>query len=185
MLPPGHSAIGYLVGFSVAKICFPELPLEQQYLLLGVGIVAGNLPDLDFFYSFAKNKSFTNPNGKINHRQFITHTPIFWIIVSLLLWVSLPTELGKAITTVIFFGTISHLVLDSLQYGIKWLWPISKKLYAVRDTNIDKAATTEKTFWKSWTEFVFKYFKHFHFSLSFEALIVITALITIYFQFIH
>jgi len=146
MVLPGHLAGGYLATTALLAIFHPTLSIGQTNSLLIIGTLAGDLPDIDLiFFNFAHRKyqkSVAQNTLKIDskiinsHRNYITHIPFFWFLISLIIVItglifnSIFTEyLGWTILT----GTWSHLILDSIEYGILWLAPFSKKNYAIRE----------------------------------------------------
>lgn len=134
MLPPGHLAAGYLATEALLKIAKPNLPAAQLQELLYWGMFFSFAPDLDMFYAFVKLKSFRVLNKKdIWHRKFYSHAPLVWLIPGLLIFVLAPGIYFKYFGLVLIFGSFSHFILDSIDYGIMWLWPFSNKVYALRN----------------------------------------------------
>jgi membrane-bound metal-dependent hydrolase YbcI (DUF457 family) len=89
---------------------------------------------------------------------------VYWHYVGLLLWL----------------GSWSHFILDSIQYGIMWLWPFSNRTYAFKDREVDYVNNTGKdSFISYWWSFVKAYSQTL--SCYLELLIIITAII-IYFK---
>jgi membrane-bound metal-dependent hydrolase YbcI (DUF457 family) len=73
-----------------------------------------------------KNKD----QSKNNHREFITHVPLFWFIISLIIFslgFLLDSKFIEVIALLLLAGTFSHFVFDSIEYGIRWVEPFSKK----------------------------------------------------------
>ena len=57
MLPTGHIAAGFLTAHALIKILKPDLDASQVNQLLAFGAFWGFAPDLDVFYSFARQKN--------------------------------------------------------------------------------------------------------------------------------
>jgi len=177
MLPPGHIAAGYLTAKALLKIIHPQITAAQQNHLLAWGMFFGFAPDLDTFYTFFKVKAFTgSTQEKNNHRHFLSHAPVLWLIAGLLIYFLAPSEYIKLIGLLVWLGSWSHFLLDSIEYGIMWLWPFSKKQYALKRINI---VVGRKQFWGYWIDFLKVYTTRYSFYL--EIIVILTAII-VYFN---
>ncbi|HEV8601000.1 MAG TPA: metal-dependent hydrolase [Patescibacteria group bacterium] len=163
MLPPGHIAGGFLAA-KIASHFIPELD-HSKYLLLSSFF--GFFPDLDFFFAFFKAKKFISRED-INHRQFVTHAPLLYLVVFTALY-SFPNLRLFAWTFIL--GTWSHFLLDSISsVGIAWLYPFTSKLY--NKTWDSRIAISEQGFLKHWTTFVREYMKIFSFKAEMAIILV-------------
>lgn len=179
MLPPGHIAAGYLAGYTFLKIVDPSISAQQQAMLLIAGATSGFIPDLDFFYAFFKVKSFTIQNNKVNHRYFVSHTPVVWFVPSVLIIALAPGVFYKLLGAMLWIGSWSHFLLDSLGgEGIKWLWPLKKQNYSLKNT-IKFPPISEPSFVKFWLKFLAQYPKTLPITFVCEILVIITALIVL------
>lgn len=112
----------------------PALPPIEINSLLIIGTLAGELPDIDLIRLYFDHK-LERPGRVNDHRVYITHAPFFWLMISLIIVAggylagSLFTEW---IGWLVLAGSWSHLILDSLEYGVMWLWPFSKKLFTAK-----------------------------------------------------
>jgi hypothetical protein len=73
-------------------------------------------------------------NDKRNHREHITHLPLFWLCVSVvicLIGLVFNSAFIYFASFVILAGILSHFIFDSIEHGICWLWPFSKKRYCL------------------------------------------------------
>lgn len=172
MLPPGHVAGGYLTTRLILNVFALNISLADTQMLLWVGVVSAFAPDLDMFYAFYKQRSFIHPSQKVNHRAYITHTPLFWLSISGMIWFLFGNGL---LALVVFLGGVSHLVLDSLQHGVMWLWPYSKQYYALRDSGI-VLNNTETEFFSFWILAVKQYSSRLKFTFFSEIVIIAIAL---------
>ncbi len=179
MLPPGHIAAGYLVGELVVHTLGINLPQQQKVQLVLWATFFGFAPDLDMFYAFFKERAFVINKEKIDHRTYITHRPLSWLLLGLIIWVFAPSHNWQLVGMLAWFGGWSHMVLDSIQYGVPWLWPLNTKLYAMCDTG-KKLRNPNTHFWKYWFEFVRLYTQHFFLTLVLEAVVIFTALVVFY-----
>jgi membrane-bound metal-dependent hydrolase YbcI (DUF457 family) len=177
MLPPGHIAAGYLAAAALLKIAKPDLDPQQIHALLALGAFFGFAPDLDVFVSFAKAKRFTVPDPSLNHRYFWSHSPLPWLIPSLLIFFLASSPFLKYVGLIIWAGSWSHFLLDSLTFGIMWLWPLSRQHFALSKTEYDLMGTDgQKKFFQYWTTFLLNWFKTYKIGLSLELILIITAL---------
>lgn len=128
MTPFAHAAAGYLVT-QMAGFIKPDFDFNTP-IMITAGIVAGNFPDLDFL--FVKDK--------FQHRNTITHAPLFWIaIISLLFFGAgiLKNDQVYAYVLVFSLGIFSHFFADWYAAreenagGIRLFYPFSKKHYGL------------------------------------------------------
>lgn len=97
------------------------------------------LPDIDIFAEYLVHKQIGGKATGI-HREY-THYPLLYIPFLGLIFVMF----GSFWFLLLLFGVLFHFIHDSigLGWGIKWLWPISKKSYKILhapiDTKQDKA----------------------------------------------
>jgi hypothetical protein len=95
---------------------------------LGLSALVGLLPDLDGLVVMAMDRR-QGLKRKLRHHEFPTHTPLFYLILTLGLWLTGPPEVA------VLFGalTLGHLLLDSwgTDDGIMWLWPLSRRQFSL------------------------------------------------------
>ncbi len=154
MLPPGHVAAGYLTALAAIKIFNPNFDQHQINQLLTLGMFWGFAPDLDKFYEFFKIGSFTSDFKKADHRKFVSHAPFLWLIVGTVLYLIVSDPFWKFNAILLVAGSFSHFLLDSIEYGIPWLWPFTSKLFAVINADKKIFEVSEKSFFKHWISFV-------------------------------
>ncbi|NQV12844.1 MAG: metal-dependent hydrolase [Parcubacteria group bacterium] len=114
-----HAPAGFIAAYVTKKIWQRGLSQLQTRWLYFVGTLAGILPDIDTLYYYLVDSRFS-------HRELITHTPILYVVVCLTLYLTgylLKKKFIQALSLVIFFATLSHLIFDSLNSGIGWLYP--------------------------------------------------------------
>ncbi len=179
MLPTGHIAAGYLTGYALLKFAHPNLtPIESQHLVIWATFF-GFAPDIDVFFVFFKTSSLlVAGDEKVNHRKYFTHTPILWLIPGLLIYFLGANVYIKFIGLALWLGSWSHFLLDSIEHGVMWFWPLSHKAYALKNRDV-RLVIPEKNFIKHSWQFLKIYSKRLSFYL--EVLIILTALI-IYFR---
>ncbi|MCL5666622.1 MAG: metal-dependent hydrolase [Patescibacteria group bacterium] len=131
MLPPGHMAAGYLAAEALLGRKAKSLPDKQRNKLVWWGIFLAFAPDLDTFYSFYKSSSLTVNPAVANHRIYLTHTPLLWLIAGLLIFFLAKKPFYRILGLLVWLASWSHFLLDSIEYGVRWLWPINNKLYAI------------------------------------------------------
>ncbi|MDR3642250.1 MAG: metal-dependent hydrolase [Candidatus Doudnabacteria bacterium] len=178
MLPPGHIAAGFLTAEALLHFTHPELSPLQQNQMLWWGMFFGFAPDLDYFWIFFREQAFTIKNSqKNNHRRLISHAPILWLIAGLLIYFLSRSAYIQTVGLLVWLASWSHLILDSVEDGIMWLWPLSKKQFALSfPPNI---IVQDRRFFRHWWSFFQQYLKRLTFYL--EVLTILTALI-IYFK---
>ena len=143
MILPGHLAVGYLAAETVLKLAPAGLlSTSQTAWLLTIGILASEGPDLDLLlYYFSERKHFRNqqtgqsPNKRRqSHRDYITHAPLFWVLVSAaisVIGIIFHSTFMSWSGLMVFVGSWSHLLMDSVEDGVLWLWPWHKRHLAV------------------------------------------------------
>lgn len=177
MLPTGHIVAGFIVAHSLLAVTDPQLTPSQTQILLWTGAFFGFVPDLDMFYAFFKTKSFTVPAPKINHRFYLPHRPMIWLAVGVLVSVFASNPFWQLFGLLIWLGTWSHFVLDSLELGVMWLWPLNTKFYALKDPGIRENNET-KGFFKSWIRHLtYFYPRQFTNTFILELIILATTLV--------
>lgn len=138
MVLPGHLSGGYLATLGLLAITHSAFSHSQLVSLYIIGTIAGEGPDIDLLFYYLQRR--TNKNSDIeSHRSYITHTPIFWIVfcgLISLVGLFLNSQFIEFIGYVILGGALSHLLFDSLEYGIRWMWPFVNMRFCVR--NIDE-----------------------------------------------
>src|SRR5687767_1259299 len=181
MLPPGHIAAGYLAATALLQIAQPDFNPHQINLLVGLGAFFGFAPDLDVFVAFARAKRFTVPDQSHNHRYFWSHSPLPWLIPSLAIYFLAADPFLKYAGLMIWAGSWSHFVLDSGSFGIMWLWPLSKKHFALGQPEYDLMGTDGSAkFFSYWIIFLRNWFKVYKLSLSLELNLIVAALIVFF-----
>ena len=125
-----------LVGVALADLAGGRrLPKEQRPLLVGAGIIAANLPDIDLAYSWITPA----PIGYLLHHRGHTHTVIglagLAATLMLVYWRFPSVRHMRPSARLRFWLLIavalaSHLVLDSLNsYGIHPFYPFDNRWY--------------------------------------------------------
>lgn len=186
MVLPGHLAGGYIATTVVLSLlpASVQFSTDQLTILYIVGILSGEIPDIDlllFYFLKKKNKD----QSKNNHREFITHVPLFWFIISLIIFslgFLLDSKFIEVIALLLLAGTLSHFVFDSIEYGIRWIEPFSKKrLSLFKDTvktninNVDEKNLTIGSIPYYWNYIKTSYIKSS--TIYFEITVVIIAII--------
>ena len=175
MLPPGHIAGAYLTTTALLTLTHPHVTSGQVHWLIGIGIFFGIAPDFDFFYGFIKNRILTASEDKFDHRTYLSHAPILWLIPALLLFLLAPDPFWKTIGLLIWVGSWTHFFLDSIEHGVMWLWPFTDKPFSLIQRRLT-FITKEERFFPFWTEFLFWYAKN-SITCYLEILTVIVGLI--------
>ncbi|MDY7041540.1 MAG: metal-dependent hydrolase [Chloroflexota bacterium] len=113
----GHIGASVAAAYAVEKLVFKN---EVTPVSLGLAALIGVLPDLDTPLILALTKNW-RLRARNAHHRFFTHTPFFYLVITLLL------SLFMSIRAMMLFGTLTilHLALDSwaTDDGIMWKWP--------------------------------------------------------------
>lgn len=171
MLPPGHIVGGYVVAEAVLAVTHFSLSAQQTNELLLLGMFFAFAPDLDFFYAFFRLHGWTLQKNTVDHRKFVTHMPIVWLVAGLAIFFAAQTPFMKVLGLLVWLGAWSHFLLDTIEYGIMWLWPFSSKVYALKNKE-RKFVTVEKSFVRYWTHFVWWYMHQMSFWLEVGVIVV-------------
>ncbi len=182
MLPTGHLAGGYLVSASALQILEAVYHIPNETLFLVIGLTASVIPDLDEFAAFAKIGGFIGGDGKISHRKFFTHAPILHAVLASTLFIAglFGGNLWIQIAALMYLlGTMTHFFLDSFAYGIMWLWPFTKKVYAfrLRERNLN---IQTREFFPYWITFLKLYARD---PVAWAEIAIIAAAVIVYFKF--
>ncbi len=136
MMPYDHAAAGYLFAFLLLKIFQPALAPEQIDSLLLWSLIWAVVVDWDMIISAVMLGSLRMRNS-ISHRRFLTHTPVFGLIIGLVIYFSADSLYGQYFAFVFMAAFLSHMIVDSIEIGIMWLWPFSRKQYFLFEANTD------------------------------------------------
>jgi len=113
-----HFPAGFIVTRFVAK--------NTSAWLLALGLGASALPDIDLL------RFFLVDHRAVLHHAYWTHTPFWWALAALA-WFGVIRLLGLRSGVVpgaiIFANLFSHLVLDTVVGGIRWLAPVSDRSF--------------------------------------------------------
>ena len=175
MLPPGHIAGGYLVTKLFLVLVKPELNATQTDQLILWGMFFAFAPDLDMFYAFWKVKGLKHTGKTFNHRQFITHIPLFWLIAGLSVNILTRSQFMRYLGLVIWFSSWSHFILDSGFYGIRWLYPLNKKFYALETPGVNEI-NNANGFFNHWINLIKLYHQKYKLIFFIEISFIFAAL---------
>jgi inner membrane protein len=131
-----HAPAGFLAAYLTRKIWSQKLSNSQINLLYLLGTIFGIFPDIDAIYYYLFS-------AILRHREFFTHSLIFYLIVWLvvyLVWRITKKEFLKASSFVFLFASLLHLLLDSLGYGVMWLYPYTNLTFGI--LNIETIASS-------------------------------------------
>jgi hypothetical protein len=159
MVLPGHLAGGYLAARALMALSNPALSRPEINALYIITILAAEAPDLDLIRFFFEHRSLKLQKTD-SHRKYASHAPAAWlfgsfviVLAGYLLGIPFVSYAGLAVLC----GSWSHFILDSVEYGIMWLWPFSKKMFALRypvQEEIDEQIGTISYYW----QFIKKYY---------------------------
>jgi membrane-bound metal-dependent hydrolase YbcI (DUF457 family) len=156
MLPPGHIAAGYLVAEALIRVSGVAFTDVQVRTLLLTGMIFAFAPDLDMFYGFARKHAWTASSTTFNHRKFVSHAPVLWLIAGLSVFAFASDPFVQCIGLLLWLAPWSHFLLDSIRCGVSWLWPFSDTPYALTEAG-KPYVNGERRFFRYWTGFVLWY----------------------------
>ena len=176
MLPFGHLAAGYLVSDAILAAAKPALAPPQLRSLLLWGVFFSFAPDLDFFYAFAKKRSLTITGTDVNHRDYWTHRPMLWLGASLLFAAFAASPYWRWFGVMMLAGSWSHFLLDSIRTGVRWLWPFSRRFFALQAPGAIEANPV-KGFFRHWLNMIRMYKEKAPLAFYLEIALVAAAII--------
>ena len=118
---PFDIGIGILISVLASHIY--GVSLSPQ--LVAISVLANLIPDLDVFVELAKRGRV---GGRVQgHHRELSHFPLTFIPVVGAVYYFL----GQFWAFIIGFNLLAHFLHDSIGmgWGIKWLWPFSKRSY--------------------------------------------------------
>lgn len=112
-------------GIVVGGIAYAVVPVGGPLSFMAGAVLGSLMPDLDHPKAFLNKRArSTSILAGFGHRTF-THSLLFTFLV---LGVCLLSGIYKSVSMGLFWGILSHLLLDTLNpSGVPWLWPYSKK----------------------------------------------------------
>jgi hypothetical protein len=101
--------------------------------VLGLGVLIGLLPDLDALLALIVGRWHPG-DTQLLHHQYLTHTPLFYLLLALGLWTVTSFEFAVLFAAL----TLGHLLLDTwgTDDGIMWLWPTSKRQLGILSAHL-------------------------------------------------
>lgn len=183
MLPTGHIAGGYLVAKAVLAIAHPALSVADQEHLIWWTMFFSFAPDLDMFIMFFKLKKFRGEHGH-NHRTSWFHAPVLWLVAGLILsligW-GMSRTFIEYLGLLLWLGSWSHFVFDSIQDGIMWRWPFSSEFVPLVGTMPDhNAPHPTGGFFSYWSGAVKSYAVTEPWPFYLEFILIISALVVFF-----
>jgi hypothetical protein len=125
MTPGGHVGASVVATYVITNYVFKT---EATPIVLGLSALVGLLPDVDGLVPMMVRRERLG-RQKVKHHQYLTHTPLFYLVVTLLLSLVVRPEAAISFGVLVF----AHLVLDSwaTDDGIMWLWPLSRRQFSL------------------------------------------------------
>ena len=119
-----HAPAGYAISKLAALTGLIPERVAKPRTVVGIGIAASILPDLDMIY-------FYTIDGRQHlHHSYWTHIPAFWLAVCCVAAiVCYAARYRRAIPLIALAGVnlLLHCFLDSIPTGILWLEPFSHR----------------------------------------------------------
>ena len=136
MLWLGHIALGYLTSMLFLFLFGTDFSTNQANLTTLVVIVSALIPDLDAIYFYFKFKSLRYQK-KVSHRNWISHAPFLYLLIGLFFYFLFNGSVYSYIGLAFIFGSFSHFIADSIEYGVMWFYPFSGKKYSLKNAPPD------------------------------------------------
>ena len=110
------------IGILITVFISATFQVKLTVLLIAVGILFALGPDLDFLFLYLRKH---DARDDYKHRDII-HFPLLYLPIGTILMFLL---FGKIWATLFFIASLSHFIHDSISigWGIKWLFPFSRK----------------------------------------------------------
>lgn len=129
----GHGPSGFFMTWLIRVL--PEnlkwKEAKTKYILL-LGTVGAMIPDADLFYTYLFNAS-------VSHREFVTHTPFLWLLLSLIAFVLLTiTRKQQWIPYALTFtlAGVLHVLFDTITAQVRLFYPFSRDFMGIADLGI-------------------------------------------------
>jgi len=165
MVLPGHLAGGYLFTTGLLSLSPVVFSTQEATALLIIGTILGEAPDIDLFRYYFQNKPGHHTKVS-NHREYLTHAPFLWFGLGMLvaaLGLLFSSAFVITLGFVIWTASWSHFLFDSIEIGVPWLWPFSRRFYALKQLRIVNVAGQKGTFSFYWKIIIRQYVKQWTF----------------------
>lgn len=135
-----HAPIAYIANEVIQRRKISKLKTAEHIIIAILSLLFGIFPDFDLFLMITKNLPASL------HHDTLTHYPIFYISIWLLLRVTLKQiskifnkktsniinyDILEVLINTFLIGTISHLIADMFASDISLLYPISNHKFGV------------------------------------------------------
>lgn len=126
-----HINGGILIGLYVTSQ-MKDIPIisSSTAIFLGGSILGSLLPDIDHKSSYIgrRAKTVSKAINKLAGHRKLFHAPLLYMFLYSISIGMTADRLAIVFINGLFFGIMSHLILDSLTIGgLPWFYPISKK----------------------------------------------------------
>jgi len=127
-----HAHISYPFLLVYIANIWLKLPITWfQYLLIPIFAL---LPDIDIIYLLIRyGKAGVRGDINISHHDWFLHWPIIYVPIWLLtiIW-------PYWLLVIVSYSTLTHLIMDTLYGGIRWLTPLSSKKYNFQPEHLNE-----------------------------------------------
>lgn len=121
-----HGSSGLTIAYLTKKIWDKEIfTSKEKALLFSSSIISAELPDFDLAYTVL--------DGFSHHHSYITHVPLPYITISLLIFCisfifkDKKRKFIQSFSFIFFITTFLHMITDSFAGQIRFFFPLSKK----------------------------------------------------------
>lgn len=184
MVLPGHLSGGFLTTAALLSVLNPSFSQGELTTLFVIGTLSGDFPDIDLFF-FSLHSKFFNKTSAKDHRDYVTHTPIVWFFISAfisILGVLFSSAFLEYLGLTILCGSWSHLMFDSIEYGVMWLWPLNRTRYKIFKKTPKDTVTAKPGSMLSYIQFIKGAYLH-TWTFWAELIVTVAAICTAFFVF--
>lgn len=126
-----HIPSGYVLAYVNERFFPKRLTAATKKQLTLLTAIGATFPDVDTL------PYLTDGSAILKHRQFITHTPFLYVVLSMVVLAfasTLPKNLARRVYMfwyAFISGVFLHLATDSFVVGVRWLYPVSGEYYSL------------------------------------------------------
>jgi hypothetical protein len=176
MLPFGHLAAGYLLSEGYLTLVRPAVSSSEAPRLAALGVFSSFAPDLDMFVAFYKEKKFIHTGAKKDHRFYLSHAPLLWLVFGLTVALMGRNVFWHHAGALIIIGSWSHFLLDSTDVGVRWLYPFNQRFFALKNPG-QPEINNVRGFWPHWVNLLKMYWRRTPFTVGLEIGLVVFAVL--------
>lgn len=136
-------------GIIITVILLLSFGIEPTISYFLLGLLFSIIPDTDGILEFLRFKNVGASKGRAKDHRDGIHFPIIWLLIGLII-----IYFDSFVGTLFTICTMAHFFNDSwgTGWGVKWLWPFSKKSYKLFTDTCKDASVCRRNKVVSWLE---------------------------------